>query len=398
MPRRLPIAEFTAMLAMLFAMVALSIDAMLPGLPAIAAELTPGAVNRAQLVITAFVLGMGAGTALAGPISDALGRRRTIAGGVVLYIAGALLAHVAPTLELLLAARVVQGLGAAGPRIAGVAMVRDLYHGRDMARVTSFVMLVFMIVPAVAPSVGALIIGLAGWRAVFLAFVLFALVATGWLFLRQEETLAPADRRTLAPRALLAGAAEVLGDRTAMICTLAMTAGFGQMMALLSSIQQLYTDTYHQGANFPKWFALSAVIAATASVVNARLVMRVGMLRLARGAFGIMALFTLAMALLAGSGLLGGGLAFAAFFIWATSLFFMAGLTFGNLNAIAMQQMGHVAGMAASVTSAVSTVAAVAIAAPVGLAFNGTPLPVMLGAILCSALGWALLGRLRDPG
>lgn len=394
MPRRLPLPEFTAMLAMLYATVAFSIDAMLPGLPLIAAELTPDAVNRAQLVITSFVLGMGLGSGLVGPISDAIGRRPTILGGAALYIAGAALAYLAPSLELLLAARMLQGLGAAGPRIVGLALVRDLYQGREMARVSSFVMLVFMIVPAIAPSIGQLIIWAAGWRAIFLAFVLFACLTTVWLMLRQAETLPPAARRPLSLPVLLRGAVEVLGDRTVMICTAAMTAGFGQMMALLSSIQPIYEETYHQGPNFPKWFALSAVIAASASFVNARLVMQLGMHRLARGAFAAMVAFSALVAVLLASGMLHGWAAFAAFYFWATSVFFLAGLTFGNLNAIAMQKMGHIAGMTASVMSAVSTVAGAAIAIPVGLAFNGTPLPAIIGALVCSGLAWIAMGYL----
>ncbi len=398
MPRRLPLPEFTAMLAMLYATVAFSIDAMLPGLPVIAAELTPDAVNRAQLVITSFVLGMGLGSGFAGPISDAIGRRATIIGGAGLYVIGTLLAYVAPSLELLLAARVLQGLGAAAPRIVGLALIRDLYQGREMARVSSFVMLVFMVVPAIAPSIGQVIIWAAGWRSIFLAYVLFACVATGWLMLRQQETLPPSARRPLSLPVLLHGAKEVLGDRTVMICTAAMTVGFGQMMALLSSIQQIYEETYHQGADFPKWFALSAVIAASASFVNARLVMRLGMHRLARGAFAVMALFSTLVALVLASNLLHGAAAFAAFYLWATSVFFMAGLVFGNLNAIAMQKMGHIAGMTASVMSAVSTVFGASIAVPVGLAFNGTPLPAITGAVICSSLGWIAMGLLREEG
>ena len=183
---------------MLFATIAFSIDAMLPALPVIAAELSPLATNRAQLILSAFVFGMGAGTLFAGPISDAIGRKPTIAGGMLLYIAGAVMAHYAGSLEVLLIARVIQGLGAAGPRIAGLALTRDLYEGREMARVMSFVMTVFMIVPAVAPAIGAGIIAFAGWRGVFLAFVIFGLVALTWVSVRQPETLAPAHRRPLS--------------------------------------------------------------------------------------------------------------------------------------------------------------------------------------------------------
>ena len=149
--RRLSPVEFTGMLALLFATLAFSIDAMLPALPEIGAELSPEALNRAQLVLSAFVLGMGVGTFFVGPISDAIGRKVTIAGGFALYIVASVTAHYAQSLELLLVARVIQGIGASAPRVAGVAMLRDLYAGREMARIMSFVMMVFMVVPALAP-------------------------------------------------------------------------------------------------------------------------------------------------------------------------------------------------------------------------------------------------------
>ena len=187
-PRRLSQPEFIALIAMLFATIAFSIDAMLPALPQIAAELTPADPNRAQLILTSFVLGMGLGTFLAGPISDALGRKPVIVLGAGLYMVGALLAWAAPTLETVLAARLLQGLGAAGPRVVSLAMVRDLYSGRHMARIMSFAMMIFTLVPALAPLAGQGIIALTGWRGIFLAFLVFAVVATSWLSLRQPET------------------------------------------------------------------------------------------------------------------------------------------------------------------------------------------------------------------
>jgi DHA1 family bicyclomycin/chloramphenicol resistance-like MFS transporter len=391
--RRLGQVEFTAMLAMLFATIAFSIDAMLPALPAIAAELTPDAVNSAQLILTAFVLGMGVGTLFAGPISDAIGRKPAIFGGFVLYAAGAAIAHQAQSLEVLLAARVLQGLGAAGPRIVSLALVRDLYAGREMARVTSFVMMVFMVVPAVAPSIGQVIIHVWDWRAVFVAFVLFATVCGLWLGLRQAETLPPARRRPLSPGNIWSAAREVLTNRDVLIYTAVMTLGFGQMFALLSSIQQLFTDTYGRGGSFPQWFALIAVFSATASVINARYVMSVGMRGMCIRAYGLQVISSLIALGLVETGLLTGNAAFAVFFVWATSVFFLAGLTFGNLNALALQKMGHIAGMAASIVAAVATVGAVFIAAPVGLAFDGTPVPVMVGAALCSGLALVLMRK-----
>jgi DHA1 family bicyclomycin/chloramphenicol resistance-like MFS transporter len=391
--RRLSLPEFTAMLAMLFATIAFSIDAMLPALPQIAAELSPGAVNRAQLILTSFVLGMGLGTLFAGPISDAVGRKPAIAGGFALYMIGALLAHQATSLEYLLAARVIQGLGAAGPRIVGLALIRDLYKGREMARVTSFVMMIFILVPAVAPSIGAAIIGFSDWRGVFLAFVAFALLGVAWVTIRQDETLPAPRRRALSFVNITTAASEVLRDRGVLRYTAVMSLGFGQMFALLSSAQQLFDVTYHKGTHFPLWFAGMALLAGSASVVNARLVVRLGMRAICLRAYRVQTVFSVVLLGLLATGILSGPGAFPVFFLWATSVFFMAGLTFGNLNALALQSMRHIAGMAASIVSAISTVAAVPIAALIGLAFNGTPVPVMTGVVLCSALAWMLMRR-----
>lgn len=395
-PRRLPLPEFVAMLAFLFATVAFSIDAMLPALPDIAAELTPDNVNRAQLILTAFMAGMGLGTLFAGPISDAIGRKPAIFLGTAIYIAATIAAIFAQTIEFLLIARFVQGMGASGPRIVGLALIRDLYSGRDMARISSFVMMVFIMIPALAPSIGAGIIWFSGWEGVFLAFILFALIGASWLGFRQDETLAPADRRPLRIGPLTAAAREVLSDRQVMLCTLVLTLGFGQMFALLSSAQQLFADTYGRGDSFPAWFALMAILSGAGTLLNATFVMRFGMRRIAKWAYVMQTVVSSVMLVLILTDALPASLRFPAFFFWAVSVFFMAGVTFGNLNALALQRMGHVAGMAASIIAALSTVAATLIAAPVGLLYDGTPVPVIAAALICSAVAWGLMGRLRD--
>ncbi len=393
-PHRLALPEFVAMLAFLFAVIAFSIDAMLPALPQIAAELTPDDVNRAQLILTAFVAGMGLGTLFAGPLSDAIGRKPAMAVGFAVYLAATLAALFAQSLELLLLARFVQGIGAAGPRIVGMALVRDLYQGREMARITSFVMMVFILIPALAPSIGQGFIALGGWRAVFGAFLAFGLAGLAWMWLRQAETLAPAHRRPLRLSTLAAGVREVLSDREVVLCTVVLSLGFGQMFALLSSAQQLFAEAYGRGDSFPLWFAAMALLSGAGTVLNARLVMRLGMHRLARSAYAMqIVVSTLFLAALL-TGALPGSLRFAAFFLWAVSVFTMAGLTFGNLNAIAMQRMGHLAGTTASVTAALSTLAAVLIAAPVGLAYGGTAIPVTVATLVCSVLAWAIMGRM----
>ncbi len=397
MPRRLPRIEFVALMATMFATIAFSIDAMLPALPEIAAELTPDAPNRAQLILTSFVLGMGLGTLFTGPLSDAYGRRPVILGGAALYILGAALAWSASSLELVLAARVLQGLGAAGPRVVALAIVRDLYDGRRMAQLMSFVMMVFTVVPALAPSLGAAIIAVTGWRGIFGAFAVFSALSVLWLWLRQSETLAPALRRPFRLPLLRAGAIEVLSNRQVALIIVVLTLTFGAMFGVLSSTQPLFDVTFGRGDSFPLWFAGIALVSALGSLLNARIVMQIGMRRVATLAYLAQVILSAGILALNAFSPWPATWAFALYVVWTTSIFFMVGLTIGNLNALAMAPMGHIAGMAASIIGAVATVIAVFIAAPIGLAFDGTPGPIAAGVLVCSAISWAITRRLGDP-
>ncbi len=390
--RALSMPELVVMLASLVAIVAFSIDAMLPALPDIAQQLSPDAINAAQLVVTSFVLGMGIGTLFAGPLSDAFGRKRTITGGVAIYMIGALIAAQAQSLELLLIARLLQGFGAAAPRIVVMALVRDLFAGREMARITSFIMMIFILVPAMAPSIGAVMISFSGWRGVFWAFIIFGVIGVIWLNIRQPETLSPENRRPLSISKLRDATREILANSDVRLYILTMTLGLGQMFALLSSSQQLYaahgvTDT------FPLWYAGGALLAGTGSIFNARYVMRLGMRKIVKGSYMMQIIVSCGVLVLVGLGLTDGAKGIPIIFIYSVTVFWMAGVTFGNLNALTLEKMGHIAGLAASVITAVSTVGAVAIAAPVGLVFNGTALPIVIATFVCSALAWFLIRK-----
>ncbi|MFN7223551.1 MAG: multidrug effflux MFS transporter [Paracoccaceae bacterium] len=392
--RALGQTEFIALIAMLFATIAFSIDAMLPALPQIAAELSPDAPNKAQLTLTSFVFGMGIGTLFAGPLSDSYGRKTMIMVGAILYCTGALLAYVAPTLETMLAARVLQGLGAAGPRVVSLALVRDLHSGPRMARIVSFAMMIFTLVPAVAPLFGQFIIAGFGWRSIFLAFLIFSGVTVLWLTLRQPETLLPAARRPFRAAPLWAALKEVLSLRSIRLSILAQTLGFAALFGTLSSTQQLFDQTYARGESFPLYFALIALVSGTSSLLNASLVMKLGMRRLVRVAFATQMLVSSGFVLAFGLTLWPESLEFYAYLVWTIGVFFMVGMTIGNLNAMALEPVGHIAGMAASVVGALSTVFSVLLAAPVGLAYNGTPLPLMIGVTLFSGLAYAVVRRI----
>ncbi|MFV2052777.1 multidrug effflux MFS transporter [Aliiroseovarius sp. YM-037] len=396
MPRRLSTPEFIAMIAMLFATIAFSIDAMLPALPTIGEELTPDDLNQAQLVITSFVFGMGVGTLFTGPLSDAFGRKVVLLSGAALYAAMALLAWWAESLETLLAARALQGLGAAGPRVVALAIVRDLYSGRQMARIMSFVMLVFSLVPALAPSLGAVIIYFLGWRAIFATFVIFAAATGLWLALRQSETLPIEARIPFRFANFMSAFREVGSNKMFVLSVLVQTLVFGMLMSVISTTQQIYDVTFDEGARFPLWFGATAIIASSASLVNAALVVRLGMRYLISVALAGQFIASLLMAVMTAGGLWPDWAYFPAYFAWSTSIFFILGLTLGNLNALAMEPMGHIAGMAASIIGAVSTVLAVLIAVPIGLAFDGTPVPLAVGAVVLTGIGWLLMRRVAQ--
>lgn len=382
--------EFVAMMAMLVATVAFSIDAMLPALPKIGAEFSPDAPNRAQLIIGAFVLGLGFGTFFVGPLADRFGRKPVILAGSLLYAGGALAAVYAPGLETLIAARVVQGIGASAARIVPLAIIRDMFSGREMARLMSFVMLVFTLVPAMAPMAGNAIIALSDWQGIFWAFILFAVISAGWMALRLPESL-PLERRVpLNLSTLLLGLKEIFSIRLVRLAIAVKTLIFGMMFASISSIQQIMDVSFGRGDEFPYWFALIAVGAACSSFLNATLVMRLGMRKLIHTALAVQAVLTVIALSLILSGLpIEQG--FAVYFIWQMSVFFQIGLTMGNINALALEPLGHIAGLASSLKTGIATVFSVFLSVPIGLAFDGTPVPLMIGSlILVGAALWLM--------
>jgi DHA1 family bicyclomycin/chloramphenicol resistance-like MFS transporter len=383
--------EFVGMMAMLFATIALSTDAMLPALPQIAAELSPGNVNQVQLVVSSFFLGMGLGTIIAGPVSDALGRKPVIFACAVIYIVAAGLCYLAPSLEMLLFARVLQGVGAAAPRVVGMAMVRDLYSGRDMARIVSLVMMIFMVVPAMAPVLGQGILLIGEWRTIFGAIAIIGLVANGWVLLRQPETLEPEERRPVRISLLWQATKEMARHRVAVISTLCQSLGTACLLATISTQQSIFATTFDRTTSFPLWFGFIALCAASGSLLNSRIVMRMGMHRVIVTTYLAQAGFTALLLLLLATGTMPASLIFPAHILWSIGVIAMMGLTQGNLSALAMETLGHVAGFAASMMTAVSTVLGVVLAVPVGLAFNGTQLPLMLGVGIFAALGLVLI-------
>ncbi|MWD29800.1 Bcr/CflA family efflux MFS transporter [Aquicoccus sp. SCR17] len=394
MSARISRVEFVAMMAMSFATIAITIDAMLPAVPEITETLSPNEPNKVQLIITLFMLGMGLGTLFVGPISDAVGRKPVILGGAALYIASALVAWQSRSLEVLLIARFFQGMGASGPRVVTLAVVRDLFDGRDMARIMSFVLTVFTLVPAIAPLMGSGIIALAGWRAIFLAFVLFSVISTAWILLRLDEPLEPARRRPFRASSILSAVKEVISTPEVRVSIGVQALIFGMMFSMLSSVQMIYDLRFGHNDLFPWIFGGIALLAGCSSMINAAIVMKIGMRTIVTAALSTQ---VCASAIMIVTCLLTppDTVFFVIFVCWQATVFLQLGFTMGNINAFAMEPMGHIAGLAASIIAAIGTVIGVVIAIPVGLAFDGTPLPLAGGIFVFAVLAVLLMRRLR---
>lgn len=385
--------EFIALCAMMFATIAFSIDAMLPALPQIAAELSPGSHNTETLIVMSFVMGMGIGTFFTGPLSDRFGRKPVLISGAMLYILCAFIGWMSQTLEWLLFARLFQGMGAAGPRVVTLAIVRDLFSGREMARIMSFVMMVFTLVPAVAPLMGQIIIDFSSWRGIFVAFMLFSLTSVLWIGIRLPEPLPMDHRRPFSLGKLMSGVREMWGIPAVRTSILVQSLIMGSLFALIGSVQLVYDQTYNRASEFPLWFAGIALVSGTASFLNAKLVMKLGMRFLVTVAIAGKVFFATAMVLCLA--LPDIEMQFYAFALWQLTVFFSIGLTIGNLNAMAMEPLGHMAGTAASVMGALSTIFGVILAAPIGLAFDGTPFPLVLSVGVLALIGFVLMLHMR---
>jgi len=279
LPQRMGQTEFIAFTAMMFATIAFSVDAMLPALPEIASELSPLDPNRAQLILTSFVLGMGVGTFIAGPLSDSFGRKRIITIGAALYCVSAFVAWWSSSLEVMLVARVVQGIGAAGPRVVTMAIVRDLYAGREMARIISFSMMIFTLVPAIAPLLGSGIIAFTGWRGIFAAFIVFSLLSMTWMHLRLNESLSASDRRPFRAGKLWEALKELMTYPEVRVSIAAQSLSFGMLFTMLSLVHPVYDVVFGRAESFPVWFGIVALLAGSGSFLNAKIVVIYGMRR-----------------------------------------------------------------------------------------------------------------------
>ena len=373
------------LIALIISLVALSIDAMLPALPEIAADLMFEDANDAQYIITMLFIGMGIGQIIFGPLSDRIGRKRDINLGFVVFILGCLMSINAQDFNEMMVGRFFQGLGAAGPRIVSIALVRDRFAGRQMARVMSFVMTIFILIPIIAPSIGQLIVNYSTWHSIFVLFLVLTIVAMTWFSLRQPETLPREKRISFSPAQMMSDIKSICAIPAAMGYTIPMGFIFGAFIGYLSSAQQILQTQYALGNQFAIYFGVLAASIGLASLVNAKLVMRFGMRRLSRAAMTVTALLSVPFFLLAQY--YQGHPPLAQLMAYLLCVFFFFGIMFGNLNALAMEPLGHIAGLGSALVGSVSTLMSVMLGIIVAGAYDGTILPLVASFAILSFLG-----------
>ncbi|MBZ7922368.1 multidrug effflux MFS transporter [Ensifer adhaerens] len=383
--------ERIALYALLTSLTSISIDALLPALRQIGADVGVAPPLSTQHIISLFILGMAFGELLLGPLSDAMGRKRALVLGLGVYGIGTVIAFAAGSLEMVILGRFLQGIGVSGPKIATRAMIRDQFEGDAMARVMSFMFTLFILVPMLAPTLAQGIITLAGWRSVFAVYLGVAGFLGLWLVMRQPETL-PMDKRIpFRPRLLLANGRRILSHRRVSLLIVATGLVFGAQLLYLSTAADLFFDAYGIGQTFPLYFAMLATGIGLASFLNAKLVQRFGAEVMARR--GFLGLAAAGLAMLAASLFWGGRPPLTVLLMLGFAAFFAVGVLFGNLNAMAMRSLGQVAGLGASLIASGSSLVATVFSIVVGAFYDGTALNLSAGFFL-AGVGALVLAEL----
>ncbi|MDF2367574.1 multidrug effflux MFS transporter [Sneathiella sp.] len=398
--KKLGFAEQIILLALMISMVALSIDVMLPALFDISHDLHADDPNDRQYVVAAVFLGLAIGQLFYGPISDSTGRKTAIYFGFGLFLIGCLLSIFAPNFTIMLIGRLLQGLGVASPRIVSLALIRDQYEGREMARFVSLVMTVFILVPVLAPALGQFILFFAEWRMIFVVLFALGLATLIWFGLRQEETLPVEKRAPLSLKRIWRAVKEVIYTRAAFGFTMVGGFIFSAFLGYLTMSQQIFQDQYDVGEMFAVYFGVLALALGAASFMNARLVMRFGMRKLSYHALVVLTILSILFMVYAY--MCDGHPPLWTLVSFFMVIFFCIGILFGNFNAMAMEPLGHIAGVAAAVIGSITTFVSMGIGTVIAQLYDGTVFPLIasfavLGALSLAAMAWTIKTAQTNP-
>lgn len=381
--------ELIVLTAFLMALVALAIDMVLPALGFIASDFGNTSGNSQQYVVSAVFLGLTLGQLLYGPLSDSVGRKPAIHLGFLVFIVGSIVCFYSASFEVLLIGRVLQGLGAASMRIVVIAMIRDRYAGAAMARIVSMVMSILVIVPCVAPLLGQGLLWLGHWRGIFLALPLIAVVLWVWFWLRLQETLPEVARRPYSPSVVKAGFGEVI--RNLAFVRYSISAGLlqGAFLGYLITAQPIMQGLYGVGDSFALYFAIIAISLGVSHFANATMVSRFGMDALIR--LALILVLAIAAVLYGLETAYEEKLPFWTFLAAMSSILFCFGFIQGNLNALAMQPMAHIAGMVSSALGVISGAMSLGFGSIIGTANVASLAPLALGFVTASAVALVLI-------
>jgi DHA1 family bicyclomycin/chloramphenicol resistance-like MFS transporter len=369
----------------------LAASLFLPGLGAIVDELGTTTAGG-QMVYTGFLLGVAGGQLLIGPLSDATGRRPALLCGLGLLAASAAASAAAGSIEVLVATRVAQGLGAAAVVVVARAVVADLATGVAAARAYSILMSVIAVGPFAAPILGAAALQLGGWRAGFLVLGVFAALALAAAALFVPESLERNRRQALRLGAMAANYARLLRDRAYILPALSMAFGFAALAVHSAASSFVAQEILHTGPwGFALVYALYAGSVLAGSTINAVLVGRFGIRRM--------------MAAAQGSALVATG-ALLAFALWGpfTLVTFLvpvlvsgaaASAVLAGASALALSRARFAAGAGAALMGSAQYAVAAAAAPVGGILGSHTAVPMAAGMLACLVVSALCAARTR---
>ncbi len=362
------------LLALMMSFVAFSIDAVLPAQGLIGDALNLLNDNDSQKIITSIFLGLAIGQLLYGPLSDSIGRKKTIYIGFIFFFIGSILCLLAEDMTMMYSGRVLQGFGLSANRIVCIALIRDVYKSEEMAKVMSFIMTVFIIVPTLAPSLGQLILHLSTWKMIFIVLLAFTTIITIWFAIKQEETLTEEKLQKFSLKRTSNAVVEIFKNKQSFNYTIIAGLIFAAFMTYLNMSQQIFQELYGKTETFPYYFALIALSIGLASFLNGRFVEKFGMIKIVKTSlYAVISLSALFVIYINAYG----NPPFVMFMVCLIPIMFSVGFLFGNLNSIAMEPLGHIAGTGASVVGSVSTFISVPISAYIGSLYQGSIMPLI---------------------